>query len=84
MKSMWMFYLDTFDMFINISLTNSLVLAGVGVRVKKIAGPLKVNVYSAALYVEKSKALNSLKLFKQNAWAKLKSSSEFSDIVRYH
>ena len=60
----------------------SLALAGVGVRAKKIAGPIKVNVYSAAVYVEKSKALSSLKQFKQFASAKLKSSAEFSDIVR--
>ena len=53
-------------------------------RAKKIAGPIKVNVYSAALYVDKSKALNSLRIFKQATWESLKTSSEFSEIVRYH
>jgi len=59
-----------------------LELAGVGVRVKKI-GPVKVNVYSAALYLEKSTALlNSLKIFKGISNEKLHSSDDLANAVR--
>mmetsp|Transcript_18097 Transcript_18097/g.24836 ORF Transcript_18097/g.24836 Transcript_18097/m.24836 type:complete len:223 (-) Transcript_18097:85-753(-) len=58
-----------------------LELVGVGVRVKKI-GPIKVNVYSAALYLEKSSALlNSLKAFKGISTEKLQSSEDLSNAL---
>ena len=48
---------------------------------KKI-GPVKVNVYSAAVYVDKSKAIRSLSAFKQSLSTKLRESTDFSNIVR--
>jgi len=57
-----------------------LTLAGVGVRVKKI-GPIKANVYAAALYVEKSALLASAKSIEASSAAMLSKSKAFENAL---
>eukprot|EP01038_Epipyxis_sp_PR26KG_P004451 gene4451-6296_t len=53
-----------------------LTLAGVGIRVKKI-GPIKANVYSVGLYVDKSAVISKLKKLKQIGIKQIPKSEEF-------
>lgn len=58
-----------------------LSLAGVGVRVKTI-GPVKANVYSTAMYIDKAGILAKLKQLKSADPKTLLGNKDFQEVVR--